>query len=277
MKFCAYCGTENQDNARFCEKCGVPLVEKPEITQPAYTEVQLGANTGKKKHKSALIGILTLLLLCGVAATIGFFIIRSQQGYRQTVQQLENCVNGKEDSHWKYEELVCTSFEVETQQECERILKSEGENRGYFVDFVLDEMEKKYGDDWKVEIRILDVSPMLKQAIDKENELIKSGAERADDIAEKLSRDCMYEEYVLSPSNAKKLAKLFEDEEKQYKNAKVTDGKTLTIQYRIYADNECHIHSECIGIYLVNDKWIFRDEPEVLNEMHYLHLWIGKE
>lgn len=269
MKFCAYCGTENQDNARFCEKCGVPLVEKPEITQPAYTEVQLGANTGKKKHKSALIGILTLLLLCGVAATIGFFIIRSQQGYRQTVQQLENCVNGKEDSHWKYEELVCTSFEVETQQECERILKSEGENRGYFVDFVLDEMEKKYGDDWKVEIRILDVSPMLKQAIDKENELIQSYAEQAEEKAEKLSDDCMFWDYTLSPSNAKKLAEVFEDEVKQYKKTKVTDGKTLTIQYRIYADDEWYIHSECIGIYLVNDKWIFRDEPEVLERMYY--------
>lgn len=269
MKFCAYCGTENQDNARFCEKCGVPLVEKPEITQPAYTEVQLGANTGKKKHKSALIGILTLLLLCGVAATIGFFVIRGHQGYRQTVQQLENCVNGREDSCWKFEELMGTSFEVKTWQEVEKVLENEGEHRVELIDYALDCMEGKYGDDWKVEIRILDVSPMLKQAIDKENELIQSCAEQAEDKAEKLSDDCMFWDYTLSPSNAKKLAELYEDEVKQYKKTKVTDGKTLTMQYRIYADNECDIYSECIGIYLVNDKWIFRDEPEVLEIMTY--------
>ena len=267
MKFCAYCGTENQDNARFCEKCGVPLVEKPEITQPAYTEVQLEANTVKKKHKSALIGVLILLLLCGVAATIGFFIIRSQQGYRQTVQQLENCVNGREDSYWKYLELMNTSFELKIIQEVDRALESEGENGVYLIECLPDDMEKKYGDDWKVEIRILDVSPMLKQAVDKENELIHSYAEKAEEKAEKLSDDCILGDYTLSPSSAKKLAKLYEDEVKGYKNTKVKDGKTLTIQYRINADNECYIYSECIGIYLVNDKWIFRDEPEVLSWM----------
>ena len=143
---------------------------------------------------------------------------------------------------------------------------------GYSISFLLMlsvYAYEHYGDDWKVEIKILDVSPMLKQAIDKENELIQSYAEQAEEKAEKLSDDCIFWDYTLSPSNAKKLAEVFEDEVKQYKKTKVTDGKTLTIQYRIYADNECDIYSECIGIYLVNDKWIFRDEPEVLEKMMY--------
>lgn len=265
MKICTNCGTEHLDNARFCEKCGVPLIEKSEMTLPVYPEVQLEMNIEKKKHKSALIGMLTLLLLCGVVATVGFFIIRSHQGYRQTVQQLQTYLNDREDSYWKHQVLMDPSFEVETWQETIRVLQSEGWYQLTPEDYNFDEWNETYGDDWKVKIRILDVAPLSKKAIEREYKHYQSCAEDADDTAEELFHECSYYNYSLFPSNAQRLAELYEDKAKKYKKAKVKDGKTLTLQYRIYGENGCSIHAESIKIFKVDDDWIFWGRPDLLS------------
>lgn len=265
MKICTNCGTEYLDNAMFCEKCGVPLIEKPEMTLPVYPEVQLETNIEKKKHKSALIGMLTLFLLCGVVATIGFFIIRSHQGYRQIVQQLQTYLNDREDSYWKYQVLMDPSFGVETLQEAVRVLQSEGWYQLTPEDYDFDVWNETYGDDWKVKIRILDVAPLSKKAIEKKKNSYQSLSEDADNVAEELTHDCMYAGYYLFPSSAQKLAELYEDDAKQLKKAKVKDGKTLTLQYRIYGKNGCSIHAESIKIFKVDDDWIFEVRPDLLS------------
>ncbi len=266
MKICTNCGTEYLDNAMFCEKCGVPLIEKSEMTLPVYPEVHLETNIEKKKHKSALIGMLTLFLLCGVVATIGFFIIRSHQGYRQTVQQLETYLNDREDSYWKHQVLMEPSFKVETWQETIRVLQSEGWYQLTPEDYNFGEWNETYGDDWKVKIRILDVAPLSKKAIEGEYKLCcQGGAKNADNTAEVLSHECSFYGCSLFPSNAQRLAELYEDEAKQFKKVKVKDGKTLTLQYRIYGENGCSIHAESIKIFKVGDDWIFEVRPDLLS------------
>ena len=36
--FCRDCGTENDDNAKFCRNCGLPIVPVEETVGPTFTE-----------------------------------------------------------------------------------------------------------------------------------------------------------------------------------------------------------------------------------------------
>ena len=66
MKFCQKCGTQNNDIAAFCSKCGEPFQSpvNPQQPQPAPQSIP---KKPKKKKKGCLVTVIVLL-----AIVIGF-------------------------------------------------------------------------------------------------------------------------------------------------------------------------------------------------------------
>ncbi|MCR5272889.1 MAG: YARHG domain-containing protein [Lachnospiraceae bacterium] len=88
MSFCGKCGTENDANAKFCKKCGAPLiaavVDEPASSQssPINDVVMDGAGTSSAVTKTAtrispkIIGIICAVVVVVVA--IMFFVINAK-------------------------------------------------------------------------------------------------------------------------------------------------------------------------------------------------------
>lgn len=72
MKICHVCGTQNQDSARFCAKCGSKLPESQEMPSAQSVTPQTGRQQQPVK-KSKLIKIL--LALCGVLIVVLIVVI----------------------------------------------------------------------------------------------------------------------------------------------------------------------------------------------------------
>ncbi len=262
MKICSKCGTEYLDNARFCEKCGLPLIEKQE-EQPVIAE------KGKPK-KNTVVGVVTILLLIG-ALTAGILMyIRSNQGYRKTVEQLQSYLNDREVDYWKYEKLVASDFEIEADKKCTELLLSSGiETWGWGVDYDFDNWEDHYGYDWKIKVKILDVAPMSKSTLEQANEEIEKKVKSAQSEAKDILEDQKYCGYYVYPEDADYLAGIYKDKANEYKKSKITNGKVLTLQYKVSGKSGCTIYAESIAMYLVDDNWIFMKYPDIMDEIFW--------
>lgn len=60
--YCTNCGTENSDGATFCNQCGAPLAREQSMPQQIVTK--------PKTPKSLIIGIVVVIIVCGVMASI---------------------------------------------------------------------------------------------------------------------------------------------------------------------------------------------------------------
>ena len=70
MKFCQKCGTQNQDAAGFCSKCGEPF-QSPSNNQQAQTPIQAIPEKPKKKKKGCLITAIVLLVVVVFFISLG--------------------------------------------------------------------------------------------------------------------------------------------------------------------------------------------------------------
>lgn len=59
--FCPNCGSQNDDNARFCATCSKPFVENSQPVQPMQPAVVPGKGMG---IAAMILGIVSLVLFC---------------------------------------------------------------------------------------------------------------------------------------------------------------------------------------------------------------------
>lgn len=70
MKFCPYCGRQNEDNVNFCPACGTAL------TSPNQTEAVVnGAKASHKKQKSSTPFVVILVAVIGVLLAVIILLV----------------------------------------------------------------------------------------------------------------------------------------------------------------------------------------------------------
>lgn len=79
--YCSHCGTKNQEDDRFCVKCGKPLTESGAVENKAV--IHSVDKPGQKKRSWSFIGLLILILL--VAASV-FAIYKIWQPLFETIR-----------------------------------------------------------------------------------------------------------------------------------------------------------------------------------------------
>lgn len=80
--FCAHCGTENENSAAFCLRCGEPLIPDPAATAPAVpvapvTPAAPAAPAYRPARKRSLKPLIAVLILVAVVITGWLLIFRS--------------------------------------------------------------------------------------------------------------------------------------------------------------------------------------------------------
>ncbi|MBS5546467.1 MAG: zinc-ribbon domain-containing protein [Lachnospiraceae bacterium] len=142
---CKHCGAPLKDGSRFCPKCGKPVDEKPQKSQPSSGQNQKDLNQGtdrkqapkKKKGPVAAILIcfmvLLLLLVLAVAGFVGYRVISGGLGSKesQTLSRQDPDEDGEEkqlreeDGDEEPEEETEETTEAETEKETEEETEEE--------------------------------------------------------------------------------------------------------------------------------------------------------
>lgn len=73
---CAKCGSELDDDIRFCTNCGAQLNAKPEAEVPAPQKGQGTAEAGDKKKRAIVIGAVMAVVVISVICIMAFAIAR---------------------------------------------------------------------------------------------------------------------------------------------------------------------------------------------------------
>lgn len=81
MKFCMNCGSQLNETSKFCPKCGIPVVEKPTITEEPVVSPFVESPVAKKSSKftKPLLAIIGVLIV--IFAVVFFF---SQETVEET-------------------------------------------------------------------------------------------------------------------------------------------------------------------------------------------------
>lgn len=121
--FCQYCGTKNPEGARFCQKCGKPLVTRPDYETEDQTdsewEIRLDQETDIKPKKKGgrrwLIAGAAFLLAAFCAAA--FLIVKGQQERRDYENYVASAEKYLEDLDYENaEEAYLKAIEIDPKK-----------------------------------------------------------------------------------------------------------------------------------------------------------------
>ena len=84
--FCRYCGSENQNNARFCKHCGKPL-ENPGNETEKSQGVKSEVKSGNNKRIAIVLGIMAVVVFLLAGGGFGFKVYREKSLEKELERQ----------------------------------------------------------------------------------------------------------------------------------------------------------------------------------------------
>ena len=294
MKFCANCGAELEDSARFCGKCGhkveeesAPEVPKAEEAAPAEQETAAPANeaTPEKSsffndNKKLIIGIAAgcvafiLLLIIIISACSG--------GYKKQIKTLVKYYNKEVTDSSKFLALENPSFEIEALEDMLGIIEKGFEDSDDFEDMfgengleyylggidyedLYDDYEDKYGSDWKITYEIKDVEKIDKDDLEDLQDDYRDAAEAfedmedPDDVEDYLDMIETFCDAEYDDADYKDIAKVATKLDKQYSKIKISKGYKVKVKFKIKGKDDHESIEKTFKILKINGDWYLDD------------------
>ena len=117
--FCVKCGTQNQDGALFCEKCGAKIVQRSQITQgkvPGNNQGNHQRGNPKKKNKRGVLIIAAIVILIAAVAAAVLIAMqkKKEKDYTSKLDKAEKYI--EELDYEKAEAAYLAAIDIDPKQ-----------------------------------------------------------------------------------------------------------------------------------------------------------------